>query len=54
MSIVSTDLAGRLDTLDRDAALWQAWSAQGGFLSVYLQSIRDDPAGDSTAYSCIQ
>lgn len=42
--------AGRLDTLDRDAALWQAWSAQGGFLSVYLQSIRDDPAGDSTTY----
>ena len=40
--------AGRLDTLDRDADLWQAWSRQGGFLAVYLQSIRDDPAGNST------
>ena len=43
--------AGRLDTLDRGADLWQAWNEQGGFLSVYLQSIRDDPAGDSTTYS---
>lgn len=42
--------AGRIDTLDRDAALWQAWSEQGGFLSAYLQSIREDPAGDSTTY----
>lgn len=42
--------AGRLDTLDRDADLWQTWNEQGGFLSVYLQSIREDPAGDSTTY----
>lgn len=43
--------AGRLDTLDRDADLWQTWNEQGGFLSVYLQSIRDDSAGDSTTCS---
>lgn len=42
--------AGRLDTLDRDSALWQAWSEQSGFLPVYLQRIRDDPAGDSTSW----
>ena len=44
--------AGRLDTLDRDTALWQTWNGLNGFLSVYLQSIRDDPARDSTTYRC--
>ena len=33
--------AGRMDTVQWDDALLDAWQARGGFLSLYLSSIAD-------------
>lgn len=43
--------AGRMDTVDYDAAPLQKWKRQSTFLSVYLQSLAGDAGTNQTTYS---
>lgn len=46
----SAYIAGRTDAIQWDEALAQEWQRQGQFLSVYLESIREDVPRDHTKY----
>lgn len=43
--------SGRMDTVEYDADQLEKWSANGAFLSLYLQSMADDAGKDCTAFS---